>query len=88
MLFGAAGRIRTADLILTNSIQPVFTCWWLLSPVAPQPFYIKGYGAFCVVFYRCLLCLEKCCFLMPVWVLYGFLVKPIPRDLIPYLQLF
>lgn len=35
---------------------------------------------------RYLLYLKIGCFLMPVWVLYGFLIEPIPQDLIPYLQ--
>ena len=66
-------------------------CFCLLAAVVsccPAALLYQGIRGFCVVSYRCLLCLEKCCFLMPVWVLYGFLVKPIPRDLIPYLQLF
>ena len=36
---------------------------------------------------RCLLYLKISCFVMSVWVLYGFLIEPIPQDLIPYLQL-
>ena len=66
-------------------------CFCLLAAVVsccPAALLYQGIRAFCAVSYRCLLCLEKCCFLIPVWVLYGFLVKPIPRDLIPYLQLF
>ena len=46
----------------------------------------KGCGLFLVVSYRYLLYLKIGCFLMPVWVLYGFLIEPIPQDLIPYLQ--
>jgi len=50
-------------------------CFCLLAAVVsccPAALLYQGIRGFCVVSYRCLLCLEKCCFLMPAWVLYGF----------------
>ena len=54
MLFGAAGRIRTADLILTNYKKAVVACHWLLCLFARIPLFpmIAGFFLLClVVFY-------------------------------------
>ena len=55
MLFGAAGQIRTADLILTNYMQAVFSYRCLLYLVVSRPLIRKGRGLFLVVSYRYLL---------------------------------
>ena len=39
VLFGAAGRIRTADLILTNYKKAVVACRWLLCLIACIPLF-------------------------------------------------
>ena len=52
---GAAGQIRTADLILTNYMQAVFSYRCLLQLVVSRPLIRKGRGLFLVVSYRYLL---------------------------------
>ena len=56
MLFGAAGRIRTADLILTNYFLTVFRCCNLLRLCALKPLVLKGFPKILAVIFRRLLC--------------------------------
>ena len=54
LLFGAAGRIRTADLILTNYRKAIAACCWLLCLFACIPLFpmVAGFFLLCLaVFY-------------------------------------
>ncbi len=44
LLFGAAGRIRTADLILTNYREAIVACCWLLCLIARIHFAARDSG--------------------------------------------
>ena len=55
-LNGAAGRIRTADLILTNYFLTVFRCCNLLRLCALKPLALKGFSKILAVNFRRLLC--------------------------------
>ena len=61
MLFGAAGRIRTADLILTNYKKAVVACRWLLRLIACIPLFstVAGFSLlYLAVFYYSLKVLD------------------------------
>ena len=83
---GAAGQIRTADLVITNYARPVLACCRLLQLIVKSRCAARETG-FCllllVVAYRGLQYAVFRC-------RYGFcmvFLKPIPSDLIPYLRL-
>ena len=61
-------------------------CFLLSPPIVsyyPEPLRHNGYARSVVVSCCVFLITFLSCFLVPVWVLYGFLLEPIPPDLIP-----